>query len=141
MIRYNLLKEPLAEIYHSFEAAVIYLQLFNVVMGRGKGIFRFESLHDPVIRIPESVDGLLRVTDGKEAPPLGKGVLDEGKEITPLDGRGILEFVNQIVVDRLPYPEIDIRDDFMIEIVRKLLVDVINKDGPFPSSSHLREYP
>lgn len=132
MIRYNLFEELLAEIDDSLKAAIIDLQLFNVVMGGGKWVFRFEPFHDPVICIPETIDRLFGVSDGKKASALRKGILDEREEIAPLDGRGILKFVDQIVVDHLPYPEIDVRDDLMIEIVGKLLVDVINKNCPFP---------
>ena len=106
--------------------------------GRRKGIDRFESFHDHIISISKSIDGLLGVTHGKETSALGQGVLDEGKEVGPLDGGGILEFIDQIMVDRIPYPEVDIRYDFMIEIVRKFLVDVIDKDGPL-SSFHILE--
>jgi hypothetical protein len=101
-------------------------------MGGRKRVARFEFLHDPIICISEAIDRLLGIAHGKETSSLGKGILDEGKEIGPLNGRGVLEFIDQVVVDRLPNPKVDIGHDFMIEVVRKLFVDVMDEDGAFP---------
>ena len=93
----------------------------------------FQIPHDPVIGVAEAVDRLLGVADEKEAPAFSQGFLDERFEVPPLDGRGVLEFVDQIMIDAVPEPEIDVGHDPFVDVAEQLLVDVFDKEDALPA--------
>src|SRR5208283_538906 len=100
-----------------------------MLCGRERG-FLFDPLHDGVVGIAEPVDRLLCVSHHEKASPLRKGVLYERKEVLPLYGGGVLKLVNQVMIDDLTEPEIDVRDDGTAKVLGKVHVYVFYEDLP-----------
>ena len=83
----------------------------TVCRAEGNGFSVSSSPHDRRVGLAEAVDGLLGVADDEEAAALGEGVLHQGEEIPPLDRRGVLELVDEVVEDPLADAEVDVGHD------------------------------
>ena len=94
-------------------AAIVRVQLLDVVEGRRKGIVCLHALHDRVVCVSETIYGLFRVAHDEETAPLGQRVIEKGEKVLPLYGRCILKLVDQIMIDRFSQTEVHVRHPFV----------------------------
>jgi len=104
------------------------LRLLRLVVSLLRNVWRKEGVaalglsHDRVVGVSEAVDRLFGVAHDEEASALRQGVLEKGEKVVPLNEGGVLEFVNQEVIDCLADPEIDVRNDFLVKVSARFLL-------------------
>jgi hypothetical protein len=97
--------------------------------GKGRRGVVLEVFHDPVVGVPETVDRLLGVADGEEASAEREGVFDERQQVRPLDGRRVLELVDEVVEDPVAEAEVDVGDGARLDASGQPPVDVLDEHG------------